>query len=74
MVMAPQRSGHAPGWKFRKDFAGRVSQPWGRTGLPQHVGGICQEGWHTDCPQKPGPAAGEPGTCGCPCHQAEAAS
>lgn len=41
--------------------------------LPQHIGGNCEHGRHGHCPQLPGPAIGEPGTCGCDCHQEPAA-
>lgn len=67
---------HAPGWRWRKDLAGRVRRPWAWSqinghghDLPQHIGGLCEKGWHHDCPQAPGPHDGEPGTCSCPCHQ-----
>lgn len=65
---------HAPGWDYRKPSAGRTARPWawsqinGHPDLPQHIDGLCQSGFHGDCPQAPGPAPGEPGTCGCPCH------
>lgn len=64
--VAPQQPGHAPGWKWRKDFAGRLATPWG---IPAHLGGICELGWHGDCPQAPNPPAGGFGTCSCECHQ-----
>lgn len=58
--------GHAPGWRWRKPYAGQMPHAWGD--LPQRVGGLCEKGWHSDCPQSPGVEPGEPGTCGCPCH------
>jgi hypothetical protein len=61
-------SGNAPGWSWRRSSAGRVDQPW-PDGLPAHVGGLCQHGWHHNCPQAPLTLAG-PGQCACPCHQA----
>lgn len=65
---------HAGGWQWRKHDAGATRRPWawsqinGRPDLPQHVGGLCEKGWHADYPQAPGPDAREPGTFGCDCH------
>lgn len=67
MTMAPQRPGHAPGWSWRKGAVGMIAQPWK---IPAHLGGICESGWHLDCPQAPLPALGGHGTCLCECHLA----
>lgn len=66
VVVAEQRPGHAPGWHARRDTAGQVDRPWGDR--PAALGGLCEAGWHTDCPQAPVDVAG-PGRCLCPCHQ-----
>lgn len=75
--MKPQQPGHAAGWKWRQDSAGRVERPWawseinGGEDLPPHVNGICELGWHTDCPQAPLTSPAGAGQCSCPCHQRE---
>lgn len=63
------RSKHAPGWSWRKDFAGNIAQPW-PSDHPAQVGGLCESGWHGDCPQAPLTAAVRSGQCACPCHAA----
>lgn len=65
-TMSPQLPGHAPGWKWRSSSAGQIERPWD---LDPHVSGICERGWHTDCPQAPLNAAAGCGQCACPCHQ-----
>lgn len=69
---APQLPGHAPGWKWRKRHAGQTERPW-PTDLAPHVNGLCELGWHTDCPQQPLLTTASAGQCSCPCHQLEAA-
>lgn len=82
----PQQPGHAPGWSGRRDDAGRIDHPWiGMRGCTIHVqdvdpfpfvGGVCQDGWHTDCPQAPFVTGHQPEQCDgrhptrclCPCH------
>ncbi len=72
-IPTPQQTGHAPGWKWRMDTAGRIERPWawsqinGGPDLPAHVNGLCEQGWHTDCPQAPLLVAVD-GCCTCPCH------
>jgi hypothetical protein len=65
----PQLPGHAPGWKWRKDVAGSLTHPWAFD-LPAHAGGLCELGWHTDCPQRLLTTEAGAGQCSCPCHQA----
>lgn len=60
LTQTPPKSTHPWAW----------SQINGHPDLPQHTGGRCQSGDRHDCPQTPGPAVGEPGTCGCACHHA----
>lgn len=59
---------HAPGWSWRKPNAGQVRNPWAFD-MPAHLGGLCEKGFHDDCPQAPRPTLGETGTCSCGCHQ-----
>ncbi|MDN5769221.1 MAG: hypothetical protein L0H78_25905, partial [Humibacillus sp.] len=65
---------HAPGWAWRESAAGRVDRPWawnninGSADLPSHVGGLCENEWHDDCPQAPLQVL-VPGCCSCACHQ-----
>ncbi len=72
--MIPQLKGHAPGWGSRMDLAGQEEQPWawsrvnGGEDLPAGLGGLCEKGWHNDCPQAPLIVA-VAGCCSCPCHQ-----
>lgn len=66
-TVAPARlRQHAPGWKWRQDTAGRLERPW-PADLPAHVSGLCQSGWHADCPQAPLIVAVD-GCCACSCH------
>ncbi|WP_169701912.1 hypothetical protein [Janibacter terrae] len=65
-TQAPLLPGHAPGWSSRKGTAGAVEQPWDAD-LPARVYGLCESGWHHDCPQAPLLVA-VPGCCACPCH------
>ena len=73
---AAQR-GHAPGWSWRKHAAGATERPWawsqinGTPDLPPHIGGLCESGWHGDCPQAPLLVVVD-GCCACPCHRGEA--
>ena len=66
---------HAPGWGWRKAFAGRVQRPWGWStinggqDLPAHVSGLCEAAWHQDCPQAPRPTPAGDGQCACTCHE-----
>ena len=74
-MTALTRAGHALGWSWRKQTAGRVARPWawseinGGQDVPAHTNGLCEQGWHHDCPQAPFPPAGAAGTCSCACHQ-----
>lgn len=73
-MTAAQLPGHAPGWKWRKEHAGQVERPWawsqinGGEDVPAHVGGLCESGWHIDCPQAPLQQPAGAGQCSCPCH------
>lgn len=66
-TITPQRTDHAPGWKWRQESAGAVDVPW-QIDLPAHVNGLCESGWHTDCPQAPLADPTGNGQCACLCH------
>lgn len=66
------RPGHAPGWSWRREHAGQLARPW-PVDLPSRVSGLCEKGWHGDCPQAPLPDAGPFGECSCSCHRLQPA-
>lgn len=36
--------------------------------VPPFVGGLCESGWHGDCPQAPLDQPATSCQCSCPCH------
>lgn len=68
----PLREERPYGW-VRGDDA-FVDEPFPNAGqycgwVPAFINGLCESGWHGDCPQAPLDQPATSCQCACPCHQ-----